>query len=314
MAKLSGLISQGKLGEASAKTLNAMPSLPTTLESSIPLVPNKEKQGKPPSPDNRQITELELTQIVSSPYQVRVASGEESIEALVTSISTEGVISPIVVRMLDSSMYEIVAGHNRLEACRRLGYKTVPVVVCALSDAEAARALTSDNFVRRDLSDYERFKHAKLLKEKGFCKTNSEIGQVLGVSRQLVGFLFAFGDFPESAIRILDSSPAILGATQANELRNLAKTSPEVFTEALKLLSEKRLQQNRMRRWIENHSGMGKAAVVVPRQEIKIEKPGLRSSIKMVFTENEVKIQAENLDIDRLKQLIETNLKHLLKE
>lgn len=312
MAKLSGLINQGKLGKAPADAVNAMPLPPTTLDSSIASEPDITKQEN--FEVGRRIIDLAVDRIVPSPYQVRVATGEDSIETLMVSISQEGIISPVIVRMLDSSTYEVIAGHNRLEACRRLGFSTVPAVVCTLSDAEAARALASDNFIRRDLSDYERFKHARLLKEKGFCKTNGEIGQVLGVSRQLVGFLFAFSDFPESAIRILDSHPAILGATQANELRNLAKNYPDIFTEALKLLAEKALQQNRMRRWIENRLNTGKTEITVPRQEIRINKPGLRSPIKLVFTENEVKIHAEHLDIDRLKQLIESNLKHLLKQ
>ncbi|WP_455431262.1 hypothetical protein [Quatrionicoccus australiensis] len=68
-----------------------------------------------------------------------------------------------------------------------------------MTDAQAACALTSDNFVRKELSDYERYKHAKLLKDREFCKTNSEIGQVLGVSRQLVGFRIGFDVFSVGA-------------------------------------------------------------------------------------------------------------------
>ncbi|MCB4362052.1 ParB/RepB/Spo0J family partition protein [Quatrionicoccus australiensis] len=96
-------------------------------------------------------------------------------------------------------MHEVIAGHHRLEACRRLGHSSVPVVVRKMTDAQAACALTSDNFVRKELSDYERYKHAKLLKDREFCKTNSEIGQVLGVSRQLVGFRIGFDVFSVGA-------------------------------------------------------------------------------------------------------------------
>lgn len=100
--------------------------------------------------------------IKSSPYQVRAVADSDYIETLMASIVQSGVISPVVVRALDSSIFEVIAGHHRLEACRRLGHTTVPVVVRQMTDSEAACALASDNFVRKELSDFERFKRAKL--------------------------------------------------------------------------------------------------------------------------------------------------------
>ena len=189
----------------------------------------------------------------------------------------------------------------------------VPVVVRYMTDSEAACALASDNFVRKELSDYERFKHAKLLKDLEFCKTNSEIGQVLGISRQLVGFLFAFEDYPDGAKAILELNPRILGATQANELKDLAREEPAVFTEAIALLSEDKIRQNQIRAWIESKF----KSVAVPvqrRQEIKITKPGLRSPIKLTYTDREAKIQADGLNVSTLKKLIEDNLDSLFSQ
>ena len=182
-----------------------------------------------------------------------------------------------------------------------------------MTDSEAACALASDNFVRKELSDYERFKHAKLLKDHAFCKTNSEIGQVLGVSRQLVGFLFAFEDFPAGAKAILEVNPKILGATQANELKDIAREEPDVFTEAIALLAEDKIRQNQIRLWIESKF-KSSSVRMQRRQEIKISRPGLRSPIKLTYTDREAKIQAEGLNVSRLKKLIEDNLDSLISQ
>jgi ParB family chromosome partitioning protein len=329
MAKVSGLMSSGKIGKADQKVVDAMPDAPAaaldsstpvdvaleapTLDSSTTPAKTKKSTELDSSALKAAVTELAVALVRPSPYQVRAVADSDYIETLMASIVQSGVISPVVVRMLDSSNYEVIAGHHRLEACRRLGYESVPVVVRYMTDSEAACALASDNFVRKELSDYERFKHAKLLKDHAFCKTNSEIGQVLGVSRQLVGFLFAFEDFPSGAKAILEVNPKILGATQANELKDIAREEPDVFTEAIALLADEKIRQNQVRSWIE--SKFKSAPIRMQRrQEIKITKPGLRSPIKLTYTDREAKIQADGLDVSRLKKLIEDNLDTLISQ
>ncbi len=327
MAKLSGLIGSGKVGKPDQKVVDAMPDAPsaTTLDSSIQTDSSKEtldsSAASPPaelpalesSIDKSAITEMAVSSIRPSPYQVRAVADTDYIETLMASIVQSGVISPIIVRTLDSSTYEVIAGHHRLEACRRLGHTMVPVVVRQMSDAQAACALTSDNFVRKELSDFERYKHAKLLKEHGFCKTNAEIGEVLGVSRQLVGFLFAFDEYPTGAKAILEINPKVLGATQANELKDLAREEPELFTEAIALLAEEKLRQNQIRQWVESRF-KSTPVRMQHRQEIKIQKPGLRSPIKLTYTDREAKIQADGLNVVKLKKLIEDNLDILISQ
>jgi ParB family chromosome partitioning protein len=330
MAKLSGLIGSGKVGKADQTVVDAMPDAPSiALDSSIPL---KSKNGSATSPmldssaalsvgvkpvvlasgaPRPTVTELDISMIRPSPYQVRSIADSDYIESLMSSIIHSGVISPVVVRMLDSSAYEIIAGHHRLEACRRLSYAKLPVVVRQMTDAEAACALTSDNFVRKELSDFERYKHAKLLKDHQFCKTNSEIGQVLGVSRQLVGFLFAFDDYPVRAKAILEVNPKILGATQAYELKDLAKEEPDVFADAIALLGENRLRQNQIRGWVDSRL-KSSSLQLRPRREIRIFKPGFPSAIRLTYTEREAKIQADGLNIEKLQKLLEDNLEHLV--
>jgi len=326
MAKLSGLIGAGRVGTPDQKTLNAMPDAPTLdssieasknviappLESSAPVKAESLTSALDSSAAPQSTTEAKVSSIRPSPFQVRAAADPEYIETLMSSIMQSGVISPIVVRQIEDDVFEVIAGYHRLEASRRLGRLSVPVVIRNLTDSEAARALTSDNFVRKELSDFERYKHAKLLKDHGFCRTKTEIGDVLGCSRQLVGFLFSFDEFPHGARAVLEVNPSILGASQANEIKDLARDKPEAFTEALKELADGKIRQNQIRHWIESKFKTP-ALRMRSRQEVKIQKPGLPSAVKIVYTDREAKIQADGLDVDLLRRLIEDNLDSLIK-
>jgi len=55
--------------------------------------------------------------------------------ALERSITQFGLVDPVVVRKAD---HTVIGGHQRLEAARRLGLKTVPVVFLDLSETEAS--------------------------------------------------------------------------------------------------------------------------------------------------------------------------------
>lgn len=253
---------------------------------------------------------LPVSEIRPSEYQVRSIADPEYIESLMESIVESGVISPIVVRPLGDG-YEIIAGHHRFEACRRLGQFEVPVSIKVMSDAEAAKALASDNLVRKELCDFERYKHAKMLIDRGFCKTRREAGTVLGVSPSTMTNLMTFDRFSEAAQKILEDNPGILGATQAKDLESEAIETPELMNEALLLVAEKKLQQTKVKTWIESKKA-GQKLRLHKRSEVKISLPGLASLIKLTFTDSEAKIQAQGLNVDKLKELIEANIASLI--
>lgn len=55
---------------------------------------------------------------------------EQDVEQLAESIATRGLLQPIVVvRHPQNGAYDILAGHLRFEACKHLGWKTIPAMV-----------------------------------------------------------------------------------------------------------------------------------------------------------------------------------------
>lgn len=76
---------------------------------------------------------------------------EERMAEMVESVKEYGVISPVLVRPYkDKSGYEIISGHNRVEACRRAGIDQVPVTIRDLDDDTAIILMVDSNLRQRD--------------------------------------------------------------------------------------------------------------------------------------------------------------------
>ncbi len=77
----------------------------------------------------------------------------ERLDEMVESIKQFGVIVPIVVRK-KKLKYEILSGHNRVEACKVLGFKEIPAVVKeGLTEEEALLIVTETNTMQRSFGD-----------------------------------------------------------------------------------------------------------------------------------------------------------------
>lgn len=97
------------------------------------------------------ITELPVDLLVPfTEHPFRPYSGEQLWE-LVRSIEENGVLTPILVRPAkDGQRYEIISGHNRVNAARRAGLNTIPATVRELDDDAATLAMVESNLRQRE--------------------------------------------------------------------------------------------------------------------------------------------------------------------
>ena len=97
-----------------------------------------------------------FTPMSNHPFQVR---DDSDMQQLMESIKEYGVIVPILVRpnpIEGGAKYEIVSGHRRYEACKRLGIEDIPVIVRNLDDDEAILAMVDSNLHREQLLPSEK--------------------------------------------------------------------------------------------------------------------------------------------------------------
>ena len=75
---------------------------------------------------------------------------EAKLKELADNIKKHGVIEPICVRPLPSGRYQIIAGHNRVNASRLAGLTAVPALVQQMTDEEAALRMVDSNLQHRE--------------------------------------------------------------------------------------------------------------------------------------------------------------------
>ena len=85
---------------------------------------------------------------------VRMDIEQEGIDELAESISEIGLLQPILVAT-DDERYEVVFGHRRLLACRKLQLSDMRCLVREMSQAEIGIARATENIAREDLSPLE---------------------------------------------------------------------------------------------------------------------------------------------------------------
>jgi len=74
----------------------------------------------------KDVREIEIDRIVSS----AIEANPQDVDVLAKSVAAQGLLQPIVVaRRPQGGLYDILAGHLRFEACKRLGWKTIPAVI-----------------------------------------------------------------------------------------------------------------------------------------------------------------------------------------
>ncbi len=81
------------------------------------------------------------------PFKV---TDNEDMDKLVESIKSQGIISPLIVRLKDNTTdeYEVISGHRRLHASKRAGLTEVPALIYPLDRTKAAIAVVDSNLHR----------------------------------------------------------------------------------------------------------------------------------------------------------------------
>ena len=95
---------------------------------------------------------VEVRLIRPSTMALRTDSGP--ISGLMLSIQDKGLLEPIIVRPANDG-FEVVAGMRRYEACKKLGWRRIPVHVVELDNREAFEVSLLENIQRETLNPIE---------------------------------------------------------------------------------------------------------------------------------------------------------------
>ena len=105
----------------------------------------------PKGPELPQVDTLDIAQLhpfADHPFHPYT---DERLRDLTDSIREHGVLMPVLVRPMASGGYEIISGHNRVEAAKLAGLDKVPVTIREMDDDLATIAMVDSNLRQRDI-------------------------------------------------------------------------------------------------------------------------------------------------------------------
>ncbi|WP_273399764.1 ParB/RepB/Spo0J family partition protein [Traorella massiliensis] len=77
-------------------------------------------------------------------------------DELIQSIKDNGILEPIIVRPIENDKFEIISGHRRVNALKKLGVGEVSAIVKELTDQEAVIAMVDANLKREHILPSEK--------------------------------------------------------------------------------------------------------------------------------------------------------------
>ncbi len=127
------------------------------------------------------IQKINISQIHPNPLQPRKNFKDSELNELAISIKNQGLIQPIVVRLMESGEYQIVAGERRWRAAQLAGLHEVECVTKELQDIQVLESALIENIQREDLNVIEEANAYKgLIDLKNY--TNDSLAKIIGKS------------------------------------------------------------------------------------------------------------------------------------
>ena len=130
--------------------------------------------------NNQNFKLINISEIKANKDQPRKDFKKEELEELASSIKSQGVLQPIVVRKKNEQQYEIIAGERRWRGAQIAGLHEIPALVKSMTDNEAQEAALIENIQRENLNAVEEAKAYKKLLENentGYDSLSTIIGK-----------------------------------------------------------------------------------------------------------------------------------------
>lgn len=148
-------------------------------------------------------------------FSLRTSGSGKSIEELTCSIKKVGLLQPIIVRPLNGD-FQVIAGHRRLEACRRLRWKQIPGIIKELSDKEAFEVCITENVQKETFTPIEEAKAFKAYVDEHRWGSMTELAERIGKSEAYVSHRLQLLTLPEGVIEKI--STRVLSPSVGREL------------------------------------------------------------------------------------------------
>ena len=176
--------------------------------------------------NNQNFKLINISEIKANKNQPRKDFKKEELEELASSIKSQGVLQPIVVRKKEDQQYEIIAGERRWRGAQIAGLHEIPALVKTMTDNEAQEAALIENIQRENLNAVEEARAYKKLLENQNTGHDS-LSLIIGKSKSHISNMIRLLELDDEILNYIiegrlsmGHARALIGVPNAN---NLAK-------------------------------------------------------------------------------------------
>ncbi len=159
-----------------------------------------------------------LARIRPDPAQPRRHFAPAELAQLSASISRNGVLQPVLLRLAQDSAavrdYILVAGERRFRAAQMAGLREIPAIVGAFSPREALEIALVENLQRQDLNPVEEARAFVRLTEE-FGHSASQIGASVSKSRAQIANMMRLLKLPAPVLALVEKGVLTAGHGRA---------------------------------------------------------------------------------------------------
>ena len=225
---------------------------------------------------------LKVSQLRPGKYQPRSYMDETALRTLADSILAQGIMQPILVRLLragqaDDDYYEIIAGERRWRASQMAGLEEVPVLVREIADESALAMALIENIQRENLNPLEEAQGIKRLIEE-FSMTHEKAADAVGRSRVAVSNLLRLLTLSEPVQEMLLTGKLDMGHARA--LIGLGGAQQVMLAEQIIL----------------NNSSVRDAENLVKTHHEKTSRPAKKTAVKARASQDVLRLEQELSD------------------
>jgi len=244
---------------------------------------------------------INVSEIQANLNQPRKNFKKDDLEELALSIKSQGILQPIVVRLLSSNNYEIIAGERRWRAAQLAGIHEIPAFIKEIPEDLLNEAALIENIQRENLNPVEEARAYESILKKH--KSNyDELSKIVGKSKSHISNMIRLLELEEEILNYMISGKlsmgharALIGVPNAKEMAN------EIIN---KNLSVRQTEKNTANYKKNKRRQKNKDPNILDLEKELSEKIGLKTSIQFSEQGSSGSLTLYYSDLDQLDDIM----------
>ena len=169
---------------------------------------------------------INVCEIQANLNQPRKNFKKDDLEELALSIKSQGILQPIVVRLLSSNNYKIIAGERRWRAAQLAGIHEIPAFIKEIPEDLLNEAALIENIQRENLNPVEEARAYESILKK-HQSNYDELSKIVGKSKSHISNMIRLLELEEEILNYMISGKlsmgharALIGVPNAKEMAN----------------------------------------------------------------------------------------------